>query len=150
MSSGGFLVSGGNAPELLEAIDAPLDEIASLVGFAIVFDWCLAVRSWHGFDASLRQVVADAVAVVALVADELGGIDLVQLHQRVITFDLVHLASGHIEGQRIAFTVRAQVDFRGEASARAAERFPILIPPFAPAACWCARTIVESMACSSS
>src|SRR6266487_1277521 len=63
---------------------------------------------------------------------------------------LVHLAAGHIEGQGIAFSVRAKVDFRGEAAARAAERFPILIPPFAPAACWCARTIVESMACSSS
>src|SRR6266699_2927298 len=73
-----------------------------------------------------------------------------QLHQRVITFDLVRLAAGHIEDQRIAFTVRPEVDFRGEAAARAAERFPILIPPFAPAACWCARTIVESMACSSS
>src|SRR6266487_5148367 len=63
---------------------------------------------------------------------------------------LVHLAAGHIEGQGIAFSVRAKVDFRGEAAARAAERFPILIPPFAPAACWCARTMVESMACSSS
>src|SRR5712671_6563498 len=36
------------------------------------------------------------------------------------------------------------------AAARAAERFLFLIPPFTPAACWCARTIVESMACSSS
>ena len=41
-----------------------------------------------------------------------------------------------------------EVDFRREAAARATERFPILIPPFTPAACWCARTIVESMACS--
>src|SRR5262249_21325794 len=31
---------------------------------------------------------------------------------------------------------------------RAAERFLILIPPFTPAACWCALTMVESMACS--
>ena len=60
----------------------------------------------------------------------LAGIDLMQLHQRVITFDLMHLAASHIEGQGIAFSVRAKVDFRGEAAARAAERFPILIPPF--------------------
>jgi hypothetical protein len=33
---------------------------------------------------------------------------------------------------------------------RAAKRFLFLIPPFTPAACWCARTIVQSMACSSS
>ena len=42
------------------------------------------------------------------------------------------------------------MDFGREAAARAAERFLFLIPPFTPAACWCARTIVESMACSSS
>jgi hypothetical protein len=42
------------------------------------------------------------------------------------------------------------VDFGREAAARAAERFLFLIPPFTPAACWWARTIAESMACSSS
>ena len=68
--------------------------------------------------------------------------------QRIIAFDLVRFAAGHVEGQRVAFGVRAEVDFRREAAARATERFPILIPPFTPAACWCARTIVESMACS--
>ena len=51
---------------------------------------------------------------------------------------------------RVAFGVRAEVDFGREAAARAAERLLLLIPPFTPAACWCARTIVESMACSSS
>ena len=62
----------------------------------------------------------------------------------------VHRLGGYIEGQRVAFGVRAEVDFGREPAARAAERFLILIPPFTPAACWCARTIVESMACSSS
>src|SRR5246500_1675908 len=67
---------------------------------------------------------------------------------RIIAFDLVRFAAGHVEGQRVAFGVRAEVDFGREAAARATERFPILIPPFTPAACWCARTMVESMACS--
>jgi hypothetical protein len=40
------------------------------------------------------------------------------------------------------------MDFGREAATRAAERFLILIPPFTPAACWCALTMVESMACS--
>src|SRR5215831_4135708 len=44
-----------------------------------------------------------------------------------------------------ALGVRAEMDFSREAAARAAERFLILIPPFTPAACWCARTIVESI-----
>ncbi len=54
------------------------------------------------------------------------------------SLDLVHLAAGDIESQRVAFGVRAEVDFGREAAARAAERFLILIPPFTPAACWCA------------
>jgi hypothetical protein len=64
-----------------------------------------------------------------------------QPHERLIAFDLVRLAAGDIEGQRVAFGVRAEVDFGREAAARAPERFLILIPPFTPAACWCARTI---------
>ena len=74
--------------------------------------------------------------------------DIMKLHERIIAFDLVGLAAGDIESQRVAFGVRAEVDFGREAAARAAERFLILIPPFTPAACWCARTIVESIACS--
>ena len=61
----------------------------------------------------------------------------------------MNLAPSELEGRRIAFGIGAQVDFGREAAARAPECFAILIPPFAPAACWCARTIVESMACSS-
>jgi hypothetical protein len=39
----GFLVTGGDAAEQLEPIDAPLDEIAPLVGLAIIVDRCLPV-----------------------------------------------------------------------------------------------------------
>ena len=131
-------------------MDAALDEVASFVGFAIVFDWRFPVRSRRDnrFDASVDQVAANVVAVVALVAEEFTGIGIVQPRERVIAFDLVRLAAGDIEGRRVAFGVRAEVDFGREAAARAPERLLILIPPFTPAACWCARTIVESMACS--
>src|SRR5262245_52463278 len=60
----------------------------------------------------------------------------------------MRFTAGHVERQRVTFGIRAEVDFGREAAARAPERFPRLIPPFTPAACWCARTIVESMACS--
>ena len=41
------------------------------------------------------QVVANIVAVIALVAQEPVGIDVVQLHQRIIAFDIVRFAAGH-------------------------------------------------------
>jgi hypothetical protein len=102
----------------------------------------------HGLDAAICQVVPNIVAVIALVAQEPVGIDVVQLHQPIIAFDLVRFAAGKVEGQRVAFSVGAEVDFRREAAARATERFLILIPPFTPAACWCARMMLESTACS--
>src|ERR1700722_11685306 len=52
-------------------------------------------------------------------------------------------AAGQVEGDDVAGGVRFCVDFRGEAAARATERLPFL-PPLAPAADTCARTIVES------
>ena len=53
------------------------------------------------------------------------------------------LAAGQIESDDIARCVRLGVDFRGEAAARTPERLRFL-PPLAPAADTCARTIVES------
>src|SRR5215510_10922868 len=71
-----------------------------------------------------------------------------QFHQRIVAFDLMRFTAGHVESQRIALGVRAEMDFGREAATRAAERFLILIPPFTPAACWGALTMVASMACS--
>lgn len=91
---------------------------------ALVVDRRFAVRSRRndGLDAARRQVIANIVAVIALVAEKPVGIDVMKLHERAIAFDLVSLSAGHIEGQRIAFGVRAEVDFGREPAARAAER----------------------------
>ncbi len=49
------------------------------------------------------------------------------------------------EPNGIAESVNADVDFGAQAAARTPDRL-IFAPPFlAPAACWCARTMVESM-----
>jgi hypothetical protein len=44
---------------------------------------------------------------------------------------------------RLAFVIDRDVDFGAKAPTRASQRLGVL-PPFAPAACWWARTIVES------
>ena len=72
---------------------------------------------------------------VTLIAEHPVGIAIVKLHQRIIAFDFVRLAACHIEGQRVAFGVGAEVDFGREAAARTAKCLLILIPPFTPAAC---------------
>ena len=59
-----------------------------------------------------------------------------KLHQCIVDFNFVDLAAADVEGQVVAFGIRAEVDFGREAPARATERFLILIPPLTPAACW--------------
>jgi hypothetical protein len=85
-------------------------------------------RRDNRFDASVNQVAANIIAVVALVAEEHAGIGLMQPHERVIAFDLVRRAAGDIEGQRVAFGVRAEVNLGREAAARAPERLPPRTP----------------------
>src|SRR5512134_99124 len=58
--------------------------------------------------------------------------------------DVVALPTGEDETHRQAQTAHGHMDLAGQAAARAANGL-ILSPPFAPAACWCARTMVESM-----
>ena len=43
IGSGSFLVAGCDATELLETINAPFNQVAPLVCFAIIFDQSLAV-----------------------------------------------------------------------------------------------------------
>src|SRR5260221_13581277 len=58
--------------------------------------------------------------------------------------DVVALTAGEDETPRQAQAAPRHVDLAGQAATRAANGL-ILSPPFAPAACWCARTMVESM-----
>ena len=75
----------------------------------IVFDRRFAVRSRrdHGLDASLGQIVADRIAVIALVAEKPVGSDVVKLDQRLIAFDLVRLpVTSKVSGSPLAFVRR--------------------------------------------
>jgi hypothetical protein len=56
----------------------------------------------------------------------------------------MHLACGQDKANRIAQRVDACADLCAQAAARTPDRL-IFAPPFAPAACWCARTMVESV-----
>src|SRR5438876_5505334 len=72
--------------------------------------------------------------------DMLGG---QSFDQGMSLRDVVALAACKDEAYRQAQAADHQVNLAGQAAARAADRL-ILRPPFAPAACWCARTMVES------
>ena len=83
------------------------------------------------------------IGVVALIGDRDAGIEAVD--QLVRKGDVVALALANRSGDRITERIAGSVDFGAQASAGAAKALGIR-PPFcrrAPAACWCARTMVE-------
>lgn len=168
---GVFVVPGGDAAPLLEAVDAPLDGVALLVCLAVEGRRSAARLSAlppvglligafrnHRADATSAQVVADRAGGVRLVAQDQvrpGAGPSKRAGNAQAGHDVreggcvTGLAGGEDERQWSAPAVGREVDLRGQSAAgpadgviaRLAGRSPFLR---APAACWCARTMVES------
>jgi hypothetical protein len=97
-----------------------------------------------GSNAARSRGVPVGLAGVAFVADDGAGLNVgPDIEQGFEVTPVEGFAAGQIEGDDVAGGVRFCVDFRGEAAARAPKRLAVL-PPFAPAADTCARTMVES------
>ncbi len=95
-------------------------------------------------DAALAGRLAVRLGIIPLVADNRPGRDVrADVEQEREIAAVAGLAAGQMKGQRQAVEIALQVDFAGKPAARAAECLALL-PPFAPAAETCARTIVES------
>src|SRR4051794_15413853 len=158
---GALVVAGGQGAELLAAADPVLHAVAPPVEFPIK----RAAAALVGLardgdpDAATAARLADGPTAVALIAGHaLGpharppgagpphralGQQLGE-HRR-----LVRLAGCEHHGHRLAAALGAEMDLRGEAALAAAERLLRGVPPFAPAACWCARITVPSTKCNS-
>ena len=93
---GPFFVTRCNTAKLLATLDTSLEwNYAAFVRLqVVVFDRRFAVGSRRDrrLDASLGQIVADRITVIALVAEKLGRLRIVKLHQRVEALRFVDLA----------------------------------------------------------
>src|SRR5215211_113955 len=154
-----FLIARGKRAVLLEAVDQTFDRVALAVGALIEAD--AAAR----FDAAARddradvasaQITAGAVPRVRLVADDprrpgAGAAprtaDRAGLQQQGQHRPLVAVAGRQAEDERLATPLAAEVDLRRKPALTAPERL-ITAPFLAPAACWWARTMVESSRCT--
>src|SRR5580658_5902562 len=81
------------------------------------------------------------VGVIGLVGQDVGGGE--PRDQGFGLSDVVALAAGEDEAHRVAQGVDSHVQLGGQ-TASASANGAIFRPPFLPAACWCARTMVES------
>ena len=134
----------GDATVMLDFVEEALDQIALLVDVLVIRDG-LRARSGRRNDrlgTRLCDAQAKPIGVIAPVgqqmferqaADEILGLE-----------DIVHLAAGQDEADGIAKRIHTGADLGAQAAARTPDRL-IFAPPFAPAACWWARTMVESM-----
>jgi hypothetical protein len=96
-----------------------------------------------GSHAALPRRFAVGFAGVAFVTDDSARPNVgSDVDEDIEVTRVGGFAACQVEGD-IPGGARFRVDFRGEAAARATERLALL-PPFAPSADTCARTIVES------
>jgi hypothetical protein len=73
-----------------------------------------------------------------------GSTDGAPVHQGLEDGRFVLLARSEQHGERLALALGLEVHLRAEAALALAQRLRFWRPPFAPAACWCARITVPS------
>jgi len=145
-----FLVSGGDAAKLFEAVDQALHSVARPIGLAVEAGSAtlVALAGDHRTDAAPTQVVPRGLARKGLVGGQAPrpqpraaalAADRAGIEQSRKLRAVVPLAAAQLEGDRLAIALGANVDLGREAAAGAAERL-ILNPLFsplrrAPAAC---------------
>ena len=130
---------------MLDFIDEPLNQITLLVEVLVVRDSLRtgAVRRDNGVSASVCDGGSKAIGVVALVCEQVFEGKTVD--QAFCLADIGDLAGREDEADRVAESVDGNADLRAQTAARTPDRLIFGSPFLAPAACWCARTMVESM-----
>jgi len=97
-----------------------------------------------GTDLPLPRGRPIGVGIMAFIAESSARGDLrTEVEQGLDVRAVADLASGQVEGDRLAVDVALELDLGREAATGAAEHLTVLLS-FAPAAETCARTIVES------
>src|SRR5919206_1829035 len=140
----GFVVAGGDGPELLQLGEGVLDQVAPAVHVAVEVDGGLAVRLGrdHRGGTTIVEVRPEPVGVEGLVAEQSAKGDA--LDQRLHADAVVPLAGQQDETHQVTERIDQSDDLGGQPAARAADGL-ILSPPFAPLAFWCAETMVPSI-----
>jgi len=129
-----LIVSGCNAPKVLEPAEAAFDDISTFVGAFIkaMDDDTVGFVGDDGFGAATNDFAAKVVAVIPLVGEERahGRCQRQNVRRRR---DIGILAWGQMQDDRPAERITQRMDFCRAASARASDGL-IVLPPFPPEA----------------
>lgn len=131
----GFLVTGCDAPEVFDGVEEPLDEVAFGVEREVARSLNLAVGLGRNDrdDVAYLEAGDEAVGVVSLVGDH--GVRLDLGGKRFSLGDVVNLAAGEADCERIAQGIDDGMDLGGQPAPRAPDG--MVLAPFlrAPALC---------------
>lgn len=138
-----LFISGGEAAKLLQAAEEPFDRMPLGVALRIVGSGVAPLApGWkHGLGAAPREFGHERVGVVAAVGDEVGRGPTSEQGQGLRR--VVALAGGEQAAPQAAPRIGGHVPLRRQPAAAAPEGLWSVFLR-APAACWCARTVVES------
>jgi len=131
---GELIISGSDAPEVLEPAKAALDDISAFVGAFVeaMDDDTVGFIGDDRLSAATNDFAAKIVAVIPFVSEERAhGRSERQNVGRCR--DIGILAWGQMQDDRPAERIAQRMDFCGAASARAADCL-IVLPPFPPEA----------------
>ena len=144
--TGEFVVAGSDGTVDLQMTDQALDAVALAIDAPVPTDRRLAIRARrdHRPHADIAEAVADRVAVVALVGQQVGRPNLGQRGYRFKLRAVCRFPAREMEGEREADGITETMNLTGEPAPRAAKSL-FASPPFAPAAETWPRTVVESM-----
>lgn len=140
----GFVVSCGDPAEVFELVEHALDDITFFAKLRIVLTLHFPIGFWWNDNESAHIIyrLNDVIRIIAFIRQHSIGVQ--SLQQRQCLLAVGSLPACQYEAYRISKCVTYCVHLRAEAAFAAAYRL-ILLPPFAPAACWWARTMVESI-----
>ena len=131
---GELIISGSDAPEVLEPAKAALDDISAFVGAFVeaMDDDTVGFIGDDRLSAATNDFAAKIVAVIPFVSEERahGRSERQNVGRRR---DIGILAWGQMQDDRPAERIAQRMDFCGAASARAADCL-IVLPPFPPEA----------------
>lgn len=130
---------------MFECVEATLDTVALFVEFAVVGSGLFPVPSGREDRdrAEAFDLGDDFGRVVALVGDDSLGVLAFEQEDRLLILGC--LPSGDAEGEGQAVFVRQQMDLGTQTSSGTPQSRVFGAPFLRPAAaCWCARTMVES------
>ncbi len=130
---------------MFDLVEESLDQIALAVEREIArsLDRAIFLRRNYDTGTALRDEFDGGITVVSFVSRHVfcGNSGQQQFGLGAIG----NLTFGKNEPQGITQSIAEDMELGRQSAARAANGFRRLIPPFAPALCWCARTMVASI-----